>query len=626
MLVSGTVLILTCAAFFVYEFITYKEITKRQLTTIGQIVATNSTASLAFDNRNDATDILNALRFQGHIVAACIYDKQGKIFAQYAADSSFRNFPSTPEMGYRFQNDFLEGFEPVMQNDDRLGTLYLKSDMKNIYQRFRLYGIMAAAFIILSFIFAYLLSRRLQRSITRPILQLVSAAKRVSDEKDYSVRVHSSASEELQTLTDAFNHMLTEIQNQNEKISALNESLEERIAIRTSELQEANTNLIQQNEFVETIIDASIDLIAVFDKELNYLVVNRRVVESYKKSREEIVGRNMVELFPQLKEAPIVHYLKRALNGESIKVGRYESLVSEHYLENFFIPLKNKNGEVDRVLLIGHDITDIMKASERLMQVNAELEKSNRDLEQFAYVASHDLQEPLRKIQTFADLAQRNTGQPELLSRYLQKIISSASRMSNLIKAVLNYSRLSPAYQEFSEVDLNEVVRNIQMDLELVIQEKKAVIHTDGLPKLKASPLQMNQLFLNLFTNALKFTERQPEISISCHEVSSQKLEEFHLNGKASCYYQIVFSDNGIGFEEQYAEQAFSIFQRLHSSEKYAGTGIGLALCKKIVENHGGFITVKSKAGEGSSFHIFLPKSGENIHPRPDVIKEARSI
>lgn len=608
MLVSGTVLLLTCAAFFTYEYITYRDITRRELQTLGQITASNITGALAFDNKEDAVEILQALKTQKHIVAACLFDKNGNLFASYPSPLPSKFLPSAFGVnGYRFKKNYIEGVEPVIQNDDRLGTLYLLSDTKAIYDRLVLYLIIALAFVLLSFLFAYLLSKRLQASISDPILELAEKAKIVSDKRDYSVRVKAKTDDEIGTLTDAFNHMLTQIQIQNDEINILNANLEEKIKIRTRELQKANEALFKQNEFTQMIIDSSVDVIAVFDRSLNYVIVNRQAEAVYHRKKEEMIGKNLLALFPELKDSVFIQNVSKAFDGDLVHQDVYKSVAADHYFENFFIPLSDNHNRIDRVLAIAHDITGIMKANEELVQLNKELEKSNRDLEQFAYVASHDLQEPLRKIQIFSELSERNLQQPETAKQYLDKIHSSAHRMSDLIKAVLNYSRLSRSGDEFIDVDLNAIISNLQVDLELLIQEKKAIIHCDKLPVIKGIPLQLNQLFLNLFSNSLKFSERQPEITIKCSVISAEQntIAGFTKNGNN--YVEIIFSDNGIGFDQQYAEQVFSIFQRLHSNDQYSGTGIGLALCKKIVENHGGQIIVHSEKGKGTSFFIYLP-------------------
>jgi light-regulated signal transduction histidine kinase (bacteriophytochrome) len=249
-----------------------------------------------------------------------------------------------------------------------------------------------------------------------------------------------------------------------------------------------------------------------------------------------------------------------------------------------------------------------MQANEKLQSVNTELEKSNHELEQFAYVASHDLQEPLRKIQTFTELGERNMNDPEVLKRYLGKVSSSAQRMTELIKAVLNYSRLSKSETEFVEVDLNHILQSIYIDLELLIQEKGAVINNDKMPVIYGIPLQLHQLFINLITNSLKFNERKPEINITSAYVKGKDAPDVEGIVKQRDYVKITFSDNGIGFDQRFAEKVFSIFQRLHSDKRIEGTGIGLAVCKKIVENHQGFITVTSQLKMGTTFTIYLPQ------------------
>ena len=183
--------------------------------------------------------------------------------------------------------------------------------------------------------------------------------------------------------------------------------------------------------------------------------------------------------------------------------------------------------------------------------------------------------------------------------------------MSNLIKDVLDYSRLSRTEEHFIEVDLNEVLKTVKVDFELLIEEKGAVINNDDLPVVPGIQLQLTQLFFNLLSNALKFSKESPVISISCRKLSFEEINSIvELDANLS-YYLIDFQDNGIGFEQQFARQIFTIFQRLNDKHSYAGTGIGLALCKKIVENHHGFLSANSELGEGAVFHIYLPAASK---------------
>lgn len=609
MLTSGIVLFMTCAAFFVYEYITAREMLRRQVITLGQIIAANSTAALAFDNSQDANETLNSLKAENNIKAAALYDNEGRLFAKYPSDISPFYIPAHPgHLGYRFNSPYLEGFQVVEQNGTRVGTIFMRSDMRMMYQRFILYGIIASIFIVISFIFAWVISKKLQRTISTPILQLADTAKIVSDEQNYSVRAVKRSDDEVGTLTDAFNHMLTRIGLQNAEITGLNQNLENKVRERTRELEMTNEALTEQTQFSRNILDSSVDLIAVFDTGLRFVTLNRRGEETYKLTQDEILGKYLVNVFPQTLNTGMVDDLKRALQGEFVRHVNYVSGVTKRHYENFYVPLKDKDGNVNRIVAIAHDITDIMEANEKLQSVNTELEKSNRELEQFAYVASHDLQEPLRKIQTFTELGERNMNDPEVLKRYLGKVSSSAQRMTELIKAVLNYSRLSKSETEFIEVDLNNILESIYIDLELLIQEKSAVINNDKMPVIYGIPLQLHQLFINLITNSLKFNERKPEINITTAYIKGNDAPDVEGIVKQRDYVKIIFSDNGIGFDQRFAEKVFSIFQRLHSDKRIEGTGIGLAVCKKIVENHQGFITVTSELKIGTTFTIYLPQ------------------
>jgi signal transduction histidine kinase/ActR/RegA family two-component response regulator len=214
---SSVVLLLTCTAFLAYEFLTFRQAAVRQLSTLGEIVAANSTGVLAFDNEADATEILSALQADRHIVAACLYDQQGKLFARYPAAAREEAFPVSPGVdGYHFEASHLVGFAPVAQvKGQRLGTLYLKSDLVALYDRLRLYGGIALLVMVGSSLVAYILSRKLQQQISRPILALADTAKAVSDRRDYSVRARRFGGGELGLLTEAFNHMLEQIEEQN---------------------------------------------------------------------------------------------------------------------------------------------------------------------------------------------------------------------------------------------------------------------------------------------------------------------------------------------------------------------------------------------------------------------------
>lgn len=270
----------------------------------------------------------------------------------------------------------------------------------------------------------------------------------------------------------------------------------------------------------------------------------------------------------------------------------------------------NKSSEE---ILIGttSDVTEEVLASLSLEQQNIELEASNKELIAFNYVASHDLQEPLRKIQTFvsrmADKEYENLS--ESGKEFMNRINNSVERMRILIDDLLQYSRTTKTEKVFETTDLNDLLENAKSDLLQSIEEKNAVIKSDKLPVMTVISFQIQQLFVNLISNSLKYSKADsiPKIKISCKKVIAAEEELIPKNTKDK-FYKITFTDNGIGFEQEYAEKIFVLFNRLHNKNEYVGTGIGLAICKKIVENHKGFIFAEGKPNVGATFTIYLPE------------------
>ena len=244
------------------------------------------------------------------------------------------------------------------------------------------------------------------------------------------------------------------------------------------------------------------------------------------------------------------------------------------------------------------------EAAERaLEQANRLLQQRNRELQDFAYVASHDLKEPLRKVQTFAELIQSEYSQnlEESALNYLERMQTAANRMSSLIDDLLSFSRVATAGEPFSSVDLSRIAADVLQDLELRVQESQAQIHLGELPVIDADPTQMRQLLQNLISNALKFTRDgvPPVVDIHADILKSER-------GRGDVV-RLTVRDNGIGFEQKFAERIFAPFQRLHGRATYEGTGIGLSICRRIAERHGGTITAAGKRDKGSTFTVILP-------------------
>ncbi|OQP52869.1 hypothetical protein A4H97_24555 [Niastella yeongjuensis] len=434
-----------------------------------------------------------------------------------------------------------------------------------------------------------------------------------------------SGSEELQSLNEELETSKEEIQSTNEELTTLNQ-----------ELLDRNDQLNTARLYAESIIATIREPLVVLDKDMKVRTANQSYYKKFRTSEEETEGRSFYQLRNGLWNIPA---LRSALENSLLTDGRivdvevkqqFEDLGERTLLLNACRIARNDNAEL-LILLAFEDITDTRnresglinfsrelesKVEERtlsLKEANALLKQSNDSLEQYATIASHDLQEPLRKIQTFSALINERFGKDITgeAAELIDKISLAAQRMSGLIRDVLHFSKVLDS-NIYEQVNLNAILQNVREDFDMMIEQKKTIITQDELPVIKAVPLQMNQLFFNLLGNAIKFSRPDvtPAVHISCRMLTSDEVQTHPALNNALSYCEIIFSDNGIGIHEEFKEQVFHIFQRLNARDRFEGTGIGLALCKKIVLNHKGEIYVRSKEGVGTEFHVLLPLKG----------------
>ncbi|MEP7257081.1 MAG: ATP-binding protein [Flavitalea sp.] len=272
----------------------------------------------------------------------------------------------------------------------------------------------------------------------------------------------------------------------------------------------------------------------------------------------------------------------------------------------------DNTGKAVKLAGITRDITRERDYEQSLEDKVKELDRSNKELEEFAYIASHDLQEPLRKITSFSERLKEKLGNDIGADNlfYLTRMLAATDNMRSLIDNLLEFSRTSRYTQDLEKTDLNETLAETKADLELKIEETNTVIEAEDLPRLKAIPSQMRQLFSNLISNAIKFKIKDvpPLIVITSRTLSKEEKEAYRLRS-SKAWRLISVKDNGIGFEQEYAFKIFQLFQRLHGKSEYPGSGIGLSICKKIVENHKGIIFAQSEPDAGAEFTIILPES-----------------
>jgi signal transduction histidine kinase len=479
-------------AFGVYDWMTFREGLARSLGVQAQILAANCQSAVIFGDDRSAAATLAALSVEPGVLGAAVYTADGKRFATYAIPG-FQELPASGKelpagFGVRFGSDRVLVRMPIQRDDGgRIGTLVLVSDLEEESRRLRRYAVIGLVVLLLSLALVYLVTTRVQRLISEPILSLAQTASTVTLSGDFAVRAPPGNADEVGTLIHAFNGMLGQIQRRDDALLQAREQLEHRVRERTEELAQ--------------------------------------------------------------------------------KVGELESTEAE------------------------------------LRRLASRLEVSNRELQDFASVASHDLQEPLRKIQAFGGrLASRLGDVLDPESRdYLDRMQNATARMQALIDDLLALSRISTQPRAVRPTSLQDVVRGVLADLETRIEGSGAEVSVGPLPTIPADSTQMRQLFQNLLSNALKFVRPgvAPRIRISCEPSTSA--------GAAA--WRIAVQDNGIGFEERYLDRIFTVFQRLQGRAAYEGTGIGLAICRRIVERHGGSITARSRPDQGSTFLVTLPAS-----------------
>lgn len=714
LLISGSILIVTSAAFFTYEFYAFRQNTTQKLSTLAQVIATNSTAALAFDDHKTANEILTALKAEPHIIAATLFDAKGIPFSSYPLNAAAKLFPTSRETEhFHFTGSYLEGFQPVMEGSRCLGTLYIKSDLGGMYQRLRLLGITTMFVVVLSLLLAYILSKFFQKSISKPILDLADAAKIISVNKDFSVRAVKSGNDELGYLTDSFNGMIQQIQEQDDNLKAINRKIEvsekryrylfqnnplpmwviddesnkfldvneaaiahygynrqEFLSMSTLNIRPADekdryqkhirTPGYNQGNWKHLKKDGTAINVEVFAHSLSFenrearLILANDITEKVR--AEEQLNRTIKEITDYkfaLDESSIVAItdqkgIIKYANDNFCRISKYnagELLGQDHriinsghhskeFIRNLWITIANgkiwrgeiknraKDGtiywvdttivpflnELDKpyqYIAIRADITGRKLAEEENHKLNEDLElrvkQRTEELEAFSYSVSHDLRAPLRAINGFAKMLDEDYSavfDVEAM-RLFKRIEENAKKMGALIDDLLEFSKLGRKEIHRAPVQMTELAEETLYEINTSIHHN-AKVTIYPLHAAHVDTTMIKQVMINLISNALKYSSKTEKPVV---EIKSS-LEEDEI------IYSV--SDNGVGFNNQYAGKLFGVFQRLHLQKDFEGTGVGLALVKRIIDKHGGRVWAEGELNKGATFFFSLPIRNNN--------------
>ncbi len=619
MLSCITGLVLAGGALIVWEKRVFCDNMVKNLSTQAEMTAENCKAALAFQDAEDAKKTLQALYVEPSIVLGCVYDKNNQLFAAYYRDNYDIEIHPTElqKGGFSIKDGYLTVFKPIVLDDEIVGTVCLRSDMSPMYEMLKRNISIIITVLFVSSLAAFLVSSRLQKVISEPILSLAEVAKTVSEMKDYSTRAIKHSNDEVGLLIDAFNEMLKQIQHRDLELVDSKEKLEVRVEERTAELTTANEQLTREitirkrveeqlrktEEKYRMQFEGALDAIFIADAETGIIVdCNPAATRLVEREKSELIGQPHTTLHP----------------SEEIEGGFSKTF--KHHLEDkqgeaLETQVITKNGEIKDVAIkanllevrgkkllqgIFRDITEGKKAENRQSQLLEQLEKVNEELKEFAYVVSHDLKAPLRGIKTLVDW---------ITSDYVDKLdddgkeqmnllVNRVDRMHNLIDGILQYSRIGRVAEEKVKVNFNELVSDV-IDM-LAPPENITITIENELPTIECEQIRMMQVFQNLLSNAVKYMDKsEGQIKVGCIEDDS--------------FWNFSVSDNGPGIEDKYYDRIFQMFQTLSPRDEFESTGVGLTVVKKIVELYGGKIWIESKVGEGSTFFFALPKQETGV-------------
>ena len=615
LLTCGVAVLVACSIFAIYDITTSRVSLERDLATLAQITGSNSTAAIAFNDSQSAEEILASLSAQSHIVEACIYTPDGRVFAKYSREGANPEFipPPVSSQNVRIASGFMEVFRPIRLKDDTVGTIYVKSDLKELEARMIRFSLVILGVLLASFVAVYFSATRLERVISDPILELARTAFAVSTGQDYSLRATKQNNDEIGFLFDRFNEMLELIQQRDADLQRTRGELEIRVDERTRELQSevadrkrAQLALEDRTAFLNSLIENSPVGIVVINVDASTRLCNPAFEKIFRFRQGDVLGQPLLELLaiPELRHE-IVANENALLHGQTTHVvtRRRRGDATTVDVEAFSVPLFSA-GKQTGALILYMDITERKLAEEALHRSKDAAEAASRTKSEFLANMSHEIRTPMNGIIGMTDLA-LDTNLTTEQREYLGMVKSSAASLLNLINDILDFSKIEAGKLDLDVGDfaLRESVGETLKALAFRAHEKGLELAWHAAPDvpdhLSGDVSRLRQVLVNLVGNAVKFTERgEVIVEIGSDAASTETSALLHFRVR----------DTGIGITKDKHGIVFGAFTQADSSttRKYGGTGLGLAITSRLVDLMGGKLWIESEPGLGSTFHFTI--------------------
>jgi two-component system, sensor histidine kinase and response regulator len=606
---------IVCTVFELYERASFRRALTEELSALADTVGANSAASLTFNDRKSAEEVLAGLGAEHHVIAACLYNTSGQAFAEYRRPGIGQGFliPLSQEDGAHFAQDALTLRRGVSIEGERVGSIAIVSDLKELQAKMREYTEISALALFLSVLATLFISSRLLRLITEPILQLADVAGKVSSEENYALRAIPHNNDEVGRLIRSFNGMLERIQERDTKLKEAKDDLELRVEARTKELQleiaervRAQEALSEERQVLRALIDNVPDHMYVKDADCRFIVANAAVARQMgAKSTDELLGKTDFDFYPRELATTFIEDEQKVIRSGRAEINREETgLDSEGNVSQVLttqVPLRDKNGKVTGLAGIGHDITHLKKIQAEMQRARDVAEGASHAKSDFLANMSHEIRTPLNGIMGMTDLALETELSPEQ-REYLETVKFSADSLLKVINDILDFSKIEAGKVdlESADFDLRDSVESALKTLAVRADEKGLELLCEVAPEVpevvRGDATRLRQVVLNLVGNAIKFTN-EGEIAVKVQ----QEAKDGH-----DLLLHFTVSDTGIGIPEKKQELIFDPFAQADSSttRKYGGTGLGLTISARLVQMMGGRIWAESEVGRGSRFHF----------------------